>query len=261
MQNFKDWIEIKESISLSGNYKGGIYQRLVAAYYKMAPTKDESAIPAFEDLASKMNRQHDFLKSKFEFVPQTGFDTFSTKKLRSIIQTQKDQGIKKPQLPVLSDPPGEGEGHPAFSNDTNIRQRGVHDVMGHIYGNHPISARGEYASYNRHLKTLCNVDQVKGGNCLAAKALFTEIVGQTSYYYVYGTYCKQKAVILNEFDHWNVGQLNPNSRLNIYFVLNKKQLMTRPDFNYDSFYEEFPALANELNSQEMTSKRKLSTLV
>jgi len=35
---------------------------------------------------------------------------------------------------------------------------------------------------------LCNVQDAKSGKCLAAAALFTEIVGQTSYFYVYNAY-------------------------------------------------------------------------
>ena len=99
------------------------------------------------------------------------------------------------------------QGHPVYSNDQNVMIRGVHDAIAHLGGGHPFSARGEYGAYNRHLKTLCNVQDARAGRCLAAAALFTEIVGQTSYYYVYGQFAPQKAVFLPDFDHYNVGLL------------------------------------------------------
>lgn len=248
---FKTWLE---TISLKGSYKGGYFQRLVAASYQLSPRSDPEAMPAFEELADKMSRQHQFLQSKFKFAPQSDFDTFSTKRLKSIINQQRAQGVARPELPVLSTPP-EG-GHPAFSNDQNVMMRGVHDIMGHVYGNNPISARGEYAAYNTHLKTLCNIEQLRAGKCLAAKALFTEIIGQTSYYYVYGNYTVQKAVFLPDFDVWRVGSLAPESNLNGFFVLQNKDLVPRPDFDWNRFAEERPDLAAELRRQEKLKAAK-----
>ena len=75
---------------------------------------------------------------------------------------------------VYAEPPGpEGDtsqqGHPVYSNDQNVMIRGVHDAIAHLGGDHPFSApEGEYGAYNRHLKTLCNVQDAKAGSCLAA---------------------------------------------------------------------------------------------
>ena len=138
--------------------------------------------------------------------------------------------------------------------------RGVHDAIAHLGGNYPFSARGEYGAYNRHLKTLCNVQDARGGRCLAAVALFTEIVGQTSYYYIYGQFAPQKAVFLNDFDPSNVGLLAPSSRLNTFFGAQNKTLVCRPDFDPGVCAREFPPLSQELAQQVAGPKVKLAAV-
>lgn len=212
---FINWMLLHEALALKGDYEGSIFQRLVAAVYKLAPTSEPDAIPAFKDLAKKIYRQSQFLASKYEMKPSQEDLYPSMKAMTQDIQRQLQRGTKKPVLHVYAEPPAmddkENKGHPVFSNEENVIQRGVHDLIAHYFGQHPFSARGEYAAYNRHLKTLCNPKQVKSGNCLAAQAMFSEVVAQTSYYYVYQSYADQKAVILHDFDHANVGKLNPAS--------------------------------------------------
>lgn len=263
MSTFKEWLLHTEALALKGSYKGSMFQRLVAAQYKLAPTSDPRAMPAFRDLATKISRQHDFLQSKFQKEPTTGDPYRSQKHLSREIAKQKLAGERRPVVKVFEEPPGpEQEGHPAFSNQMNVNLRWVHDIITHHYGKHPFSARGEYGAYNRHAKTLCNVEQFKAGECLAVKALFTEIVGQTSYYYIYGSYTEQKAVILPDFDHARVGALAPGSPLNRFFELRDKQLLPRADFDYNAFAGMFPDLAAELGRQENLPKSltKLSEL-
>jgi hypothetical protein len=250
---FKDWL-FHETLALAGNYKGGVYQRLVAASYKLAPVSDPAARPAFEELARKMARQNDFLRHDYRFIPSSGDHYASLKQLRRSIDAQRATGKRRADMYVYAEPPGpEGDaaqqGHPVFSNDQNVMIRGVHDAIAHLGGNHPFSARGEYGAYNRHLKTLCNVQDAKAGKCLAAAALFTEIVGQTSYFYVYNAYAPQKAVILSDFDLYHVGLLAPSSRLNVFFYIQGKDLVCRPDFDAEVFAREFPALSQELARQ------------
>ena len=195
---FKEWLT-NETLALAGNYKGNIFQRLVAAMYKLAPVSDPDALPAFQELARKMSRQNDFLRHDYRFVPSSGDHYASLKQLRGSIDSQRQNGKRRADMYVYAEPPGpEGnpaqQGHPVFSNDQNVMIRGVHDAIAHLGGDHPFSARGEYGAYNRHVKTLCTVQDAKAGRCLAAAALFTEIVGQTSYFYVYNAYAAQKAV-------------------------------------------------------------------
>lgn len=241
--NFKLWIE---TLALKGNYKNSWFIKLVAAQYKLSPVFDASAVPAYEDLANKMARQYEFLSSKYEFRPS--FDD-PYKSMKAMTADIRSQNVKKPIVKVFAEPPGpegtpEKQGHPIFSNDFNVKIRGVHDVIAHYFGQHPFSARGEFGAYNRHLKTLCNIDQAKSGKCLAADALFTEIVGQTSYFYIYGDYPEQKIIILNDFDHYNIGKLNPNSPLNEFFIVIGKQMV--PTSNFANIGDKFPELAKEL---------------
>ncbi len=240
--NFKKWLN--ETLALKGNYKGSWFQKLVAASYKLSPNLDPNAIPAFEDLSKKVLKQDKILQSKYQAEPTLADPYKSMKQMTREIEKQKLLGIKKPLVKVFSEPPEQG--HPVFSNELNVKLRWIHDIIAHYFGQHPFSARGEYGAYNRHLKTLCNVDQVKAGQCLAAKALFTEIVAQTSYYYIYGGYTVQKVIILNDFDHFRVGQLNPNSKLNDFFVVVGKELVPRG--NLEGFNQVFPELSQELNN-------------
>lgn len=263
--NFKEWMIKTETLSLAGSYKGGIFQRLVAATYKIGPVFDPSARPAFEELAQKLSRQNDFLRHNYNFIPSSGDHYANFKQLRQAIDSQRQAGKKRADMYVYAAPPGPQDqpdetGHPVYSNDQNVMIRGVHDAIAHLGGNHPFSARGEYGAYNRHLKTLCNVQDGKAGKCMSAAALFTEIIGQISYYYIYNQYAPQKVFIMKDFDHFNVGALSPNSRLNQYFVLVKKDLVTRPDFSMEAFSQEFPELASELNNQISRPKMTLKSL-
>ena len=268
MISFKKWLN--EALSIKGSYKGTVFQRLIAAEYELSPALEAEAIPGYRDLMRKITRQNQFLQSKFQFNP-TQHDTYtSMKHLTGEIDKQKAAGIKRPTMNVFAVPP-EGPqislrkddpelpgsvGHPLLGNDQNVILRGVHDAIAHYMGQHPFSARGEYAAYTRHLKTLCNVDQVKQNNCLAAQVLFTEIIGQTSFYYIYGNYTMQKAVIMHDFDHWNVGSLAPNSRLNEFFELTGKNLVPRPNFDYSVFSKTYPTLAREMSRQITLGKSK-----
>lgn len=261
---FKDWL-LDETLALAGSYKGGVYQRLVAASYKLAPVSDPAAVPAFQELARKMSRQNDFLRHDFNFVPSSGDHYASLRQLRRSIDSQRQTGKRRADMYVYAEPPGPSndasqQGHPVFSNDVNVMVRGVHDAIAHLGGNHPFSARGEYGAFNRHLKTLCNVQDAKSGKCLAAAALFTEIVGQTSYFYVYNAYAPQKAVILADFDHYHVGLLAPSSRLNGFFVVQNKDLVCRPDFDAQVFAQEFRALSQELARQVGSPRVRLAPM-
>jgi len=246
-----------EALALKGSYKGTIYQRIVAASYTLAPVYDQAALPAFKDLIRKFSRQYDFLQSKFAYEPVADDPYKSSKHLSQEIGKQKAAGVRKPVVKVLSAEPGpeadaDRQGHPLFDNDFNTKLRWVHDVIAHHYGGHPFSARGEYAAYNRHLKTL-------GPKTPAADALFTEVVGQTSCFYVYGEYTDQKVALLPDFDHQRVGLLDPSSPLNRYFEVVGKTMVVKDDFDPDAFAAEFPELHAELLRQE-EGNRSLSPL-
>lgn len=248
-----------EKLALKGSYKGSIFQRLVAAKYVLAPTSEPRAMEAFRELAKKIARQSDFLASKYNLTTTTGDPFSSSKQLTRHIRKQQAAGVRRPDVPVFAEPPEMDDdphgGHPALTNTQNITQRGVHDVIAHFFGQHPFSARGEYGAYNRHLKTLCNPAQVKSGKCLAAKAMFSEVVAQTSYFYVYGKYAPQKAIILDDFDHARVGQLSRRSPLNRWFTVEAKVFKVQPGFSWSAFSRAEPSLARELSRQQQGSPR------
>lgn len=248
---------ITEKLALKGDYKGGIYQRLVAGYYMVMPRLTKTDIPAWDELSKKFKRQKEFLSSKFEQEPVQGDPYSSSKDLISSIDNQRAT-TKKPNVKVYAVPPSGAEddddaavGHPLWSNDENVDVRWVHDIIAHYYGKHKFSARGEYGAFNRHTKTL-------GAATLASKALFTEVVAQTSCYYVYGDFVEQKVTLMTQhFDQQNIGALNPSSPLNKYFELRDKELVKRDTFDSNQFMKEFPVLSKELKRQETTGKNKV----
>ena len=117
-----------ETLALAGSYKGGVFQRLVAASYKLAPVSDPAALPAFQELARKMARQNDFLRHDYRFIPSSGDHYASFRQLRRSIDAQRQTGKRRADMYVYAEPPGpEGDtsqqGHPVYSNDQNVMIR------------------------------------------------------------------------------------------------------------------------------------------
>jgi hypothetical protein len=233
------FLQLFETVALRGSYEGGIYQRLVAAAYMLAPVLEQEAVPLFELLAQKVQHQQKQLSSHYQFQTQPE-DPYAGgfQQMFSDLDTQKAAGVEKPTLKVLQTLPPQS--HPVVSPQTNDTFRGVHDIIAHYFGRHPFNARGEYAAYNRHLKTLPPA---------VAPVLFTEIVGQTSAYLVYGGFQDQKATILHDFDFFNIGHLSPQSILNRFFLAKDKLLQPVPGFHWASFSQALPSFATALSNQ------------
>lgn len=227
-----------EVVALKGSYTMGAFQRLVAARYTLAPVSEPAAIPLYKLLVAKVQRQAQMLGSKYAMQPTMGDPYPSMKAMTKDINQQKAAGVK-PVVPVYAVPPKDIDNAP-ITNDQNVQLRWVHDLIAHYFGQHPFSGRGEYAAYNRHLKTLPPA---------VAPILFTEIVGQTSVYKVYGDYTAQKAVILRDFNFFRVGELAPESPLNHFFVLDRKALAPIQGFQWAAFEQAHPDLAGELARQ------------
>ena len=104
-----------------------------------------------------------------------------------------------------------GTDHPIFSRGENLKQRAVHDYMAHIqpFGGRGtgFDMKGEIQAYNSHLKTI-----PRG----AAGALFTEVIGQASYFLNYGHFPEQKIALLPGFDYFNLGVVDG------YDIINKE---------------------------------------
>ena len=103
--------------------------------------------------------------------------------------------------------------HPIFSMKDNIVFRTVHDYMAHILGDHDFGAKGEIASYNRHVKMAPKA---------AIPALFTEVVGQAATTIVTNSFPKQKIGIMEGFDYINLGVVDDDNYEIIDKMLVKK---------------------------------------
>ncbi len=104
-----------------------------------------------------------------------------------------------------------GTDHPIFDSELNLKLRAVHDYMAHIqalgHRGTGFDMRGELQAYNTHLKTIPPA---------AAPALFTEVIGQASFFLNYGDFPKQKIVLLPGFDYFNLGVVDG------YDIINKE---------------------------------------
>ena len=254
----KEEHQLNERLALKGDYKGTIYQRLVSAVYQTMPLYTKTHRFAWEDLIGKFKRQKEFLSGEFELVPTQEDPYPSSKAMSKNFKKQKEAGAERIKVRTYAEEPSGAEdddsahqGHPVFSNEENIDVRFVHDIIAHYYGGHPFSARGEYGAYNRHTKTL-------GANTPASEALFTEVVAQTSCFYVYGDFVEQKVTLMTDyFDHINVGAFSKGSPFNKYFEIKDKLLVKREDFDGEKFMREFPKISRELIRQERLGKSRV----
>lgn len=239
-----DLLYFEEKVALRGSYTGGAFQRLVAASYVLAPEFEKEAAGLYRLFVQKVKRQKSMLGHKFDFQPTIDDPYNSMKAMSKDLDAQKGRGGKINVKVFGAEPegiPADPEtGEKVYSNDENIDFRSIHDIMAHYFGQHPFSGRGEYSAYNRHIKTL---------GPQVARVLFPEVVGQTSFYKVYGGFAKQKVMELRDFNPLSVGELAPSSPLNKWFVLQNKALQPRPGFRWDAFSQAIPQLAAELTRQ------------
>lgn len=245
INGFLDTLFLTEKIALRGSYTGGVFQRLVAAAYVNAPSFDREAAKLYRVLVTKVQRQKKMLGHRYNFQPTDDDPYPSMKAMSKDLDKQKAAGQRKVNVKVFgAEPTGIPEdpdtGEKVYSNDENIDFRSIHDIIAHYFGQHPFSGRGEYSAYNRHIKTL---------GPQVARVLFSEIVGQTSYYKIYGGFATQKVTFLPDFDPLVVGALAPNSPLNKWFYLENKALKPRPGFRWANFAAALPQWAATLEKQ------------
>jgi hypothetical protein len=227
--------QLVEKLFLRGNVERGVYQRLVAAAYEIAPDSEPRAVKLFRPLAQAILGQHKQLSSRFKIRPTSDDPYKSAGEMFGSLDQQKKAGAK-PEIRVYA---GDA-GHPALSNDENIMLRGVHDLVAHYAGRHKFTARGELGAYNRHLKTLPPK---------TFPVVFTEVVAQVAYYFCYGHFPNQKATILDDFDHVAVGKLWHTSSLNKFFAFERGALQPIPQFSWVDFTRSNQQLARALSSQ------------
>ena len=165
-----------------------LYGKLVADAYKAAPEFDPAAAPAFSKIEPFIEKMFQRILSKVDvqFVEEAPYPD------PDLMCNDVRNGILK----IFSG----GMPHPVFSHENNLKFRALHDYMAHCqpsgWKGTGFDQKGEIQAYNAHLHTVPPE---------AAPALFTEVVGQASYYLHKGKFPKQKIAFLPGFDYFNVG--------------------------------------------------------
>ena len=176
-----------------------LYGQLAADAYAAAPDYDPTAASSYkalEPFIEKMFRQLQS-KVKVEFAKENPYE--NDEEMR---QDVLENGVLK----VFTG----GTEHPIFDPELNIKLRAVHDWMAHIQpsGHSPgFDMKGEIQAYNVHLHTVPPA---------AAPALFTEVVGQASFFINNGYFPEQKIAVLPGFDYFNIGVVDG------YDIINKE---------------------------------------
>jgi len=162
------------------------YLQLVGQAYMDAPFEQPEAVASYEALGEWVNK---FFERIVGVVDVEFVDYHPYKSAKEMIQRVKDEGVL-----LISTADAE---HPIFDAETNAKFRTVHDFGGHVQRKVPFSFTGELKAYNAHVKMIPPS---------AVPAMFSEVVGQISCFYLNGkTNCPQKMVILDDFDHVNLG--------------------------------------------------------
>jgi len=188
---FENWRRfLDEKLMLKPGPNGwDLYAELVARAYEAAPEFDPSAVSSFEALEPFITKMFKQIQSKVKIEPSDEDPYKNDTHMKSEVSKT---GILK----VFT----KGTQHPKFSPELNWKLRAVHDWMAHIQPNTNFGQQGEIAAYNAHLKTIPPA---------GAAALFTEVVGQASYFNTRGHFPEQKIAFLKGFDYFNLGQMDP----------------------------------------------------
>jgi len=197
------------------------YIEIVSNSYLNAKDYDESVTNHWESLNKSNHQLFKRLLSKVDVI----FTTNNKSKVGSIningrdfkimflnsneeYKTQSEMKTSFEETGILKISVDYSE-HPYFSVEDNIIFRTVHDYIAHILGNYNFGGKGEIACYNLHAKMAPQN---------AIPALFTEVVGQAATTVATGSFPKQKIVILNGFDFYNVGVIDDDN----YEIINKQ---------------------------------------
>ncbi len=190
---FENWRRfLNEKLLLKPGPSGwDLYSKLVAEAYAAAPELDPSAVSSYESLAPFVNKMFKQLQSKVkvEFVDEDPYEND---------EEMRQDVLQNKILKVFTG----GTEHPIFDPELNVKLRAVHDWMAHIqpsgFSGTGFDMKGEIQAYNTHLKTIPPA---------GAPALFTEVVGQASFFINYGYFPEQKIAILPGFDYFNIGKV------------------------------------------------------
>tara|TARA_R100001082_G_C4342070_1_gene150601 strand:+ start:62 stop:694 length:633 start_codon:yes stop_codon:yes gene_type:complete len=188
-ENWRNFLLTEKLMLKPGPSGWDLYGELVAQAYENAPEFDPAAVSSFEALEPFINKMFNQIQSRVnvQFVDE---DPYPSE--REMCQDAMQNGVLK----IWKG----GTEHPVFNPELNLKLRAVHDYMTHCQRSTDFGLQGEIASYNGHMKTVPPS---------AAGALFTEVVGQASYFIKRGNFPKQKIAILPGFDFFNVGEVDP----------------------------------------------------
>lgn len=217
LENWKKFLEegqLDEKLVLKKGRMGWWkYSQLVAEAYKEAPMYDPAAEEGYRVLEEWLHKHFDRISTRvrFEFIPEHVYE--SAKELR---QRVRDEGVM--YVSTLD------ADHPVWKGKkgliTNTMFRAFHDWQGHIEHGKGFTLRDEIGSYNAHTKIVPRA---------AIPVLFTEVVGQICCFYQSGKKnCKQKAIIMPEFDYINVGALTPEGEARFKMRLNSAKKLLEP---------------------------------
>lgn len=165
------------------------YATMVAKAYEARPTLQGDATQAWRSAVAFVDRVFRQVETRLpvEFVDVDPYSSY------------EDMAQKVEQEGVLKIWNGASDKHPVWTPEQNWKFRAVHDYQSHIAGGHVFSLKGEFAAYNRHLKTFPRD---------AWPCLFTEIIGQTSYQVTHSQFPEQKVALLYGFDYVNIGDVD-----------------------------------------------------
>lgn len=189
---FENWNNfLNEKLMLQPGKEGwDLYSKLVGQAYLDAPAFEERAVSSFQAMKPFVETMFKRISSKIdiEFVDYHPYKD----------STEVKNDVKNNRRLQVSMADAE---HAIFDPVTNGKFRAIHDYMSHVTAlgsrGTEFTLQGEIAAYNVHLKTLPRE---------AIPALFTEVVGQVSAYYVLGgKFAEQKICLLDGFDYVNVG--------------------------------------------------------
>jgi len=179
------------------------YSQLVAEAYLAAPdmSGDQNLIALYEELGRWLEKAVGRIETRTQVTSVDYHPYDSAKVLR---QKVDDEGEMKVSTADAEHPIWKGEQGLKW----NTAFRTWHDYQSHYARKTAFSLQGEFKSYNNHANMLPN---------RFVPALFTEVVGQISCFYQNGkNNCPQKAVILDDFDFFNVGLLSEKGRQRIW---------------------------------------------
>lgn len=160
----------------------------VADAYDELPEKQEDQKWRWDALRDHVDKFFKQMQSKVKVRFVEGQPYQSAKEMRDKV---KETGV----LEISN----EGNEHPIFTPEENLRFRAVHDYIVHIIPGDEgpdFSEKGEIKAFNLHRK-LAPKD--------AWPALFTEVAAQACYANARGKFPEQKVSILPQFDPLNVG--------------------------------------------------------